>query len=251
MFASSTDRWLACTFAGTLIALLAAKVAVAQDPVRSEPDAIVFSQTFLRDFYPELGGRDLTMKVFASGPLDQEWSLTREFAVQVWRMAPGPYAWTKGPDGKPKKIEDELLFGASFWIDRDGQPYRVIAGGPAITQKDKNDALRKLVDEHQAWSDEQVVEAIADSGARFGPNQKPAFQKILPLDKLEKFLGKLAIESIDFELRDQQDGRSTAQLFWVVRAQASRPAKPIYRYVLFFEPFEGRLNHIYGLPKLP
>ena len=116
------------------------------------------------------------------------------------------------PPPPPKPPETHLNFGpggavhpyqylsTAFIFDARGRlkifmvrdrPYAPIPKG----QKDFAETRRL----HPDMSDEELIAAYKQSGAKFALGDREAFKRALPIRKLEKFLGSLRIVSIEFE----------------------------------------------------
>ena len=109
------------------------------------------------------------------------------------------------------------------------------------------DDLRRLVSAHPEWNKVQISSALRQAGAHYGPDNQEAFLHSLPLDKVERFLGKLTINSVEFRLARPESGTgaiASPELKWIVRADAELPNGAHPAYVLTFEPFEGKLTDL-------
>jgi hypothetical protein len=119
------------------------------------------------------------------------------------------------------------------------------ANSDAVHEQQR-EALHHLVASHPDWSNAQIANALKQAGAQFGPEDKEAFVNSLPLNKAERFLGKIKITSVQFEYpaRDQNGQFTTLGLSWVVQAAAELPDGTHPAYTLVFEPFEGKLTDL-------
>ena len=95
---------------------------------------------------------------------------------------------------------DHVILGASFWLPpiEYGRVHEFHAYSDAVHQQQR-DLLHHLVASHAEWSNTQIANALKQAGARFGPDDKEAFVKSLPLNKVERFLGKIKITSVEFD----------------------------------------------------
>jgi hypothetical protein len=83
-------------------------------------------------------------------------------------------------------------FGFDWQTDKK-EMIRVWIWGPAV--RGRLDKFIAEVDRHPDWSETKILAALRDGGARFGPDQMPAFLQALPIEKLEPFTGELVVQS--------------------------------------------------------
>jgi hypothetical protein len=112
----------------------------------------------------------------------------------------------------------------------------------------RQDKFEKLIEKYPDWSTAQVVEALKEAGAKFGPDQKEQVIKTLPLGGLRPYMGDLKVESARFVLKDARDWKQLAialgGAFWVVHITATLPSGGTYYYWFAIEPFEGKVMSI-------
>jgi hypothetical protein len=149
-----------------------------------------------------------------------------------------PASWCSSP-----------VLGAEFVFDwQTGSKELVIfaVGGPLVDASTSKfvEAMKK----HPGWSDAQVITALNDAGARFGPDHKAAFLRALPIQELKPFVGELEVVSADFHLRmkDGEGKPSAVNPYWYVQARWHGPGREA-RCALMFEAFEGKLTSILRL----
>lgn len=203
------------------------------------------AKAILKALYPEIADRNFVITVRDTASLDDERGMT-DFSIALQERTFRDAAKTE------VSLKDYL--GAKFFFPayKDGRVYQLSVGGPFVNES-KLEGLRKLVDSHREWSDEQVVSALETAGARLGPSEKEAFSATLPLKLLEPFLGKLTVLSVDFRLRDRSEMKNdapAAELYWAVYVEARYPGRKLLRYYLAFEPFEGRLISLGRTPPI-
>ena len=130
-------------------------------------------------------------------------------------------------------VKMQLLFDLRNW-------------GPFID--DRRDEFAKQVDAHPEWTDAQIVAALKAAGAKFGPDNRTAFLRTLPLKTLEPLTGPLELLSAKFGVRFDPTGdedRGQADLMWGVDTRwHSRDGRYEAHYFMTFEPFNGRLRHL-------
>ena len=116
--------------------------------------------------------------------------------------------------------------------------------GPFISKRAEE--FKNEVNAHPEWSDDQVAVKLKLAGAKFGPNDRSAFLRNLPLIALEPVTGRLEVTSAEFGVRSDvsSDHPPEAILSWVVRAGARlRSGRHQGDYVMSFEPFEGNMEY--------
>jgi hypothetical protein len=146
----------------------------------------------------------------------------------------------------PPKASDPVL-GARFTFDSRTNLLRLLwISGPVV-----NGRLNNLIldlNHHPDWSDTQVVKALKDAGAKYGPDDREAFLRSLPLKTLEPFTGHLDVVSADFGVRlpaSLDEEESGFDLTWAVEAKwRSRDGHLEADYFLLFEPFDGALMNL-------
>jgi hypothetical protein len=151
-----------------------------------------------------------------------------------------------GPDGRPQS-HDVPLFAAQigFLSGPDdphlkrGQLMSVISYGPFISGR--VDELAKELNKHGEWSDAQLISQLKAAGAKFGPNDREAFIRALPLKVLEPLTGRLEIVDATFWARYDTPSRDVSLTWTVITKWLSDDGRYQAEYFLYFEPFEGAL----------
>lgn len=216
-------------------------------PREKESGAFVATaQRFLQALWPELNKRGLIATVTADGSFDQPWSRINTFALQIGEGHPGQrLGVVVNPDGSRGYMIARQFAASSFMFDAEGLLLRFSIQGETVARSESHAALARLVDENPQWSEQQCLDALRAAGARFGPTEKTALLRALPINKMEPLLGKLKITSLEFETRHEQvlNGKPSpsAILKWALEAEAKKPGKRGAKYTFTFEPFEGRL----------
>jgi hypothetical protein len=211
---------------------------------------LAYVHGFLQLFYPEFMIKGNTLKLMVYAPADDS---LREIAGVYFTLAhttpPNYVVPVLGPDGKlvpgsePDPGSSRVLLEGSMWVpfpQQHGRIAEVVALDGAHTEKMKS--LEWLVRTNPQWTKEQVMAALKQAGARFGPNDKEEFLTSLPLARAERFLGRLRILSVDPpSIPDERGEGVPARLDWRVKAEATFPDGTKSTYDLAFEPFEGKL----------
>ena len=85
----------------------------------------------------------------------------------------------------------------------------------------RNSEIRELVDAHREWTRETIVAKLREAGAGFVPDLSPSAEAFFAprLARLEPFVGRVRIESIELPLRHDAQlkaGFNSASLNWLV-----------------------------------
>ncbi len=131
-----------------------------------------------------------------------------------------------------QEIPGEPLFRGTF--DVVNRLYR-FAGRTTDTAQ-KFLAFRDQLRAHPDWTQDQVVAALASAGAKYGPDKKNEFMATIPLKSLERVFGPMRLKDVT----SIAPVPMTWPAYWQVRTVLLR--EPKTRLVMYFEPFEGRLQ---------
>jgi hypothetical protein len=218
-----------------------------QEPVRC-PNPGYEAQRIVQTLYPETRGKGYAVLFSVGGTYDRAWkNLPRlELAILETNSTPSIELLLGEKGRKYKPLDPELI--ASFGFDKDGRIESVTIHGDALANDKKDKQISELVNTHRNWSDAQVVRALKEAGAKYGPEDKDSFLASLPLKDLEEFLGKLTIKSAEFQLRHDQPGGPIPELWWTVEAESRSTGGKTQIFTLILEPFAGKLNHIIRAP---
>lgn len=174
--------------------------------------------------------------------------------------------WDKrDPDRRPypdvfNRFEVQLAFSrlpesaivGDFAFDTDTHDMRsvMIRGTSVLGRQEK---LEEEIDQHPEWSEQQIVARLKAAGAKFGPDDREAFRRSLPLQQLEPLTGRLEVTDYFFHVRAGLGGPdSPAALGWNVYAKCySTDGKYETDTILLFESFEGTLWSFSPAPGLP
>jgi len=220
-----------------------------KDVPASQETILTFVHDFLKVFYPDLFDEKHTLKLCITHPASSSWREIAGMYFTVTTVVPeyqGP-EYRNGiliPPEKP--AVKEVSLDGSIWlpdVERAGRIQQVTTL-PTGSNVQKLEALRQQIQLHSEWSEDQCVRALKQAGARFGPADKSAFVRSLPLDQAEPFLGHLIITSVEFgRLRAERVAYdiNAGPLEWQVRTTAHLSDGKDAVYFLNFEPFEGKL----------
>lgn len=202
---------------------IAISTAIAHSQVLAETHALATMSRFLQAAYPDLRGKEaLTELHFIQIALGQSFSPeSRGISFEVWNA------------GKTRMLLTGSCHfeGSPSWISSYG-------AGDVVTDS-KRDAFKGLLKRHPKWSRAQKVTALKEAGARYGPNDRAAFLKEVPIRQLQEFLGPFQVDSVDL---------STDLAEWTVFVWMQRPGEGPNLFFLAYEPFGGRLVQIGRLP---
>jgi hypothetical protein len=111
-------------------------------------------------------------------------------------------------------------------------------------------AFARLVLSHPKWTDEQVITALREAGATYGPEDKGRFLNAIPRKTLKPFIGELAVDTAEFGVARPNpangihyfEGESIC--YWVVAVTTRLPDGTNKHYSLLFDAFGGKLYNI-------
>jgi hypothetical protein len=234
-----------------LLCVLEMPIAFAQqNPPVSQDTVLTFAHDFLRVFYPELISRGHRLRLSITHPADDSWRGISGVYFTILPERPSDYGVPRyqngrlAPENKPDP--ETILLDGSIWLPPHERGSRIrevnLSSGSGGERKLK--ILRKLIESHPEWSDEQAVKALKQDGASFGPDEKLSFINTLPFDKAEPFLGRLRVTSVEFNhlQRERVENFAGATMDWTVSADAFFSDGTSGKYVFNFEPYQGKLT---------
>jgi hypothetical protein len=103
--------------------------------------------------------------------------------------------------------------------------------------------VRSAIDPHPEWSDEEELRVARKLGLRFGPEDKSATLKKLPLNELAKLYGPLRIYSARFSMNggSKCTGCSFVYPRWDITLSGIGAPRGL---LIVVEPFFGRITSI-------
>jgi hypothetical protein len=241
--------WRKSILAYIYLSLVALPVDLANCQSTSEPKGATGVRAFLTSLYPELPTKETHLSITSSEMLAKTWTQLRECQFEVWQR---PIEWpdwiTSTWDERIRLTEFERLplMKGDFELDDRGRLVELTVRDSFVVNSGKNADVRAWVGSHWDWNEAQGLQALKNAGPRYGPGEQEAFLKTIPLQVLERFLGKLSIQSAKFDtMFPAHQPVPTAVFFqWHVAVQGQRPDEPPVNYVLHFEPFGGTLTQI-------
>jgi hypothetical protein len=216
-------------------------------------DRLTVALRFAQVLFPELEHKEFSLTfshgngTFISSPTDMDAFRVR-FDKPIW---PSDGKQQLDSEQPPAMLGDgtELPFYLYFnFIDVHGSAKeRQLACHPsnftstaASTQMEK---VWSAINPHPEWSDEEELGAARKLGL-YGPEDKSAILKKLPLKELAKFYGPLRIKSAEFRMNGggkKCPGCSFADPRWYITLSGSGTTRGL---LIIVEPFFGRITSI-------
>jgi hypothetical protein len=134
-----------------------------------------------------------------------------------------------------QEITGEPLFRGSFEMT----PYFTRFAGSTTDTAGKILHFRDQLRAHPDWTMVEVDTALASIGAKFGPDKKKEFMATLPLKGLRDAFGPIKLKNVTSV---PTVPNSSWPAYWKV--QATLLNDPKKQLVMYFEPFEGRLQQL-------
>jgi hypothetical protein len=235
-----------------LVLLGALGATVAQSIAKSDthPKSFAMVRDLLAAEYPELLEKGWYLDVSSFQPIDDSWHEIRETHFKVTDKAPSPGNPTINlATGKPFTPQATTKMEGFFQADKDGQLERFYVWNSDILKSDRLDAIRKQVQDHPQWSEEDAILALKNAGATYyGPTETDKLLQAVRPEELGKILGRVHVESAEFEGVGGEGRVGTVTgLYWSVRIDTEGPKAGHRKYALTFEPFGGKLTGILHL----
>jgi hypothetical protein len=216
-------------------------------------DRLTVALRFAQVLFPELKGKEFSVTLssgngdFVSGPTD-----TSDFSVRFDKPMWHPTVNGKlQPDTEqsPATLGDgvDLPFDLYFDFIRANVAARKLECHPLeFTSKagyEQMEKVRSAIDPHPEWSDEEELRVARKLGLRFGPEDKSATLKKLPLNELAKLYGPLRIYSARFSMNggSKCTGCSFVYPRWDITLSGIGAPRGL---LIVVEPFFGRITSI-------
>jgi len=231
-------RFCLCVLVFALsLSTVSAPRAVAQQRAETIDESMRFAREFLRAFYPEFNGKNYIFnfetyaryddpvnrdnRIFlvdiGEGPKNQVLKCCLGGTVGPLIHFPLPYSWPWGPTPLPPDppLPPKVRTERPLNVDSRGaiHPYQFLSayfefdsgGGlvffavPAWSDTGAGSKFYDTLRDHPDATDEELIAAYKESGAKYPLGDREAFKRDLPLNKLEQFLGKLKLVTTKFD----------------------------------------------------
>src|SRR5271156_2461043 len=214
-------------------------------------DRLTVSLRLAQVLFPELKGKEFSVTLssgsgdFVSGPID-----TSDFSIRFDKPI-----WRPTVNGKPQPDTEQspatlgggvdLPFDLYFDFIRANVNARELVCHPLKFTSEvghqQMEKVRREIDPHPEWSDEEELRVARKLGLRFGPEEKSAVLKKLPLNQLVKLYGPLRIHSASFSMNGGI--KCTGCSFVYPRWDITLSGIGTPRWLLIvIEPFFGRVT---------
>lgn len=216
-------------------------------------DRLIVALRFAQGLFPELKAREFSVTFSpGNGPLIGGPTDTSDFRIRindpVWRPTVNGKL-QPNPEQSPQRSDDavQLPFDLHFDFVRPDVAARVLGCQPAnftstagYTQMEK---VWSAINPHPEWSDAEELVAARKLGLRYGPEDKSAILKKIPLKELAKFYGPLRMKSAEFKMNGggKCPGCSFADPRWYITASGSGTTHGL---LIVVEPFFGKITSI-------
>jgi len=205
-------------------------------------DRIQFAEDFLNAMYPGLGPHRLITVQTGFG-----WLGSTFFYVGITPCSLANNAVTSlnnRDQGAPKacpaplQVDASSFFMASIVLYHK-KPYLRGFGASGDFLSGRLESLRQEIIRHPAWAEDQMLSALHLMRPRFGPEDKDAFSRTVPVQIIEQFSGcRLNPDSAVLSAKRSPPPDTIIDLAWTVNGRAGDKRSGCYAE---FEPFEGRL----------
>lgn len=241
-----------CGALGPACALLLPSVTIGADKCGSL-DRVVIAIRLARTLYPEVKGREFSVAFSegTGGPVSGA-ADARSLSITLDKPRWHPPGKSSGqPDVAPLSAptpndDAELPLYLNFsFIDMDSVGRDVVCRPVQFMKSHYTNpeaVVHKLLNAHPEWTDAEELKAATKKGMRFGPDNKAAVLRLIPLKELNAFYGPLRIKKVRFSVAGiKEPGSSFADLRWYIDAQEVGTPRALQITV---EPFRGRIDSI-------
>jgi hypothetical protein len=238
-----------------ILPLICAGHVFPQEPVPVTKNYVDWAQGFLQVVYPVLKDQKYTISLVSYEEFDKRAEPAKAFDIYIGK---GPkYEYTRviagfagttppPPDFHPGPQYPEQVLTTGFRFDALDHLIVLNAYGTAIGKPEAEKYLTAFMSSHPDATDADVVVELKRVGAKYEPSNKEEFVKSIPIAKLDRFLGRLEVISVEFI----QGGWAQISVlgFWRVVAKVEQSNGTVLKYNLTFEQFNGDLTSITTLP---
>src|SRR5258707_12772626 len=249
----SNKRGIAATLLLLLAPLAFCRAAYEQETAPLVGKYAALGRDFLRALYPDLNGKGYVLSISAPIHYDDPDNSVQQLELDIgdnfkditlgyW----GGWTGEKPKHFEPGPIHPKQYLSAFFGYEK-GQLQGFLAKGPAVGNPEAEEAIGVLVrSSHPEMTDAEASAALKKAGAKYGREDKEIFVRALPIAKLEHFVGKLSITSVELKGVDEDKVRDPSWPHWTVLAKAQRADGHEVTIKMYFEPFKGDLEALYA-----
>ena len=221
----SNKLGIAATLLLPLAALALCTATYEQETAPLAGKYVAQGRDFLRAVYPDLNGKGYVLSIATPIRYDNPDVSGQDFELDVgdnfkditlgyW----GGWTGEKPKHFVPGPIHPKQYLTAFFGYDK-GQLQGFLARGPAVGDPSAEEAIGTLVrSSHPEMTDVEANAALKKAGAKYGLDDKQIFVQALPIGKLEHFVGKLSITSVELKGVDEDNVRDPSWPHWIVFA---------------------------------
>lgn len=252
-----------------------------------QKNEISWAEEFLRAVYPDLNGKKYGLTVETYSTYDPPRSPLQWLRLDVgegpkeWLMGYSggctgtftpPLPWEQSeprpnPQSAPSPAEQEQaqrkleklcpqgpiypkqLLTAGFRFDTQGRLSSFTADGPFIDDREVGNKLYEIVQAHPDMSEKEIIAALKSLGAKYGPDDKEQFTRDLPLNELQRFLGKLELISVTSGPLSADRAELSSWPLWIVTARTILSDNTSVTYEMSFNRLKGSIQTLRVLPK--
>ncbi len=220
--------------------------ATASPAVDDNPTTLHLTQRLVRAAFPELHQMELSVSLrLESTGVDRDWDRIAILDFVIYKSGEAPSMLSSSKD------ERNPLLSASVVMNVAGQYVEHASFSGTHVHFEQESELYNLVRDHPDWTDADLATAMAERGAKFGPQQRREFVRQLHLERFAAVVGKVDKVETFFNwklgLRPAEPQDMTFP-GWIVKLRARQPKGLTMCYLLSFEPFEGRVRMLSGRP---
>lgn len=195
-------------------------------------DNVSIVQAFVRAAYPDLSQGGLHAGITGSGSFDEAWVKFSHIRVDIY----GPTEPLRHPSDLAPRLSVTTVLSAH------GRVLTVRASGEHLSTE-KRDRLIADANRRPRWDESRINRELLARGARYTQAREVDFLRNLNLAALEPFIGSVVERSASFSTGyvDRANGSTLLSVDWRVEVETKGSGGQRQRYILAFEPFEGRL----------
>ena len=223
---------------------------------RNSNNQVMEARALLRSFYPALQGKHYYLTLETAHPFEDDKDPLAAFELYIGEgrkdfvlaVVGGHFGEKPPSDYHSGPVYPKQFLKASFYYDKKGNLVDFSSSGDAIGNGVEFDRVYETVQNHPKFGEDEIAALWKQSGAKYGPQNKDAFLKDLPVQKLEQFLGKITDITTQFGPRKEDGSGPPWWGMWIVKAKTKRSGLV---YEMVFEPFNGDLISIMTIPWPP